>query len=101
MNLASALDVSVESSLVDLLRSLQTKMGVTRLFITHNIALLRNMAQQVAVPERGRIVPEVEDMFANPSTTTHGLSSRPHRISNCPAPCSPTARACDRAPLPP
>ncbi|MGY4541412.1 peptide/nickel transport system ATP-binding protein [Arthrobacter sp. UYNi723] len=66
--ITSALDVSVQSSLVDLLRSLQAEMGLTLLFITHNIALVRNIAQQVAVLERGRIVEfgEVEGVFANP-----------------------------------
>lgn len=66
--ITSALDVSVQSSLVDLLRNLQAEMGLTLLFITHNIALVRNIAQQVAVLERGRIVEfgEVESVFANP-----------------------------------
>lgn len=66
--ITSALDVSVQSSLVDLLRQLQAEMGLTVLFITHNIALVRNVAQQVAVMEQGRIVEfgDVEDVFANP-----------------------------------
>ncbi len=66
--ITSALDVSVQSSLVDLLRSLQAEMGLTLLFITHNIALVRNIAQQVAVLEQGRIVEfgNVENVFANP-----------------------------------
>ncbi|WP_427017040.1 ABC transporter ATP-binding protein [Pseudarthrobacter sp. P1] len=71
--ITSALDVSVQSSLVDLLRTLQAEMGLTLLFITHNIALVRNIAQQVAVLERGRIVEfgEVEGVFANPQ---HGYT---------------------------
>ncbi|MCQ9165864.1 MULTISPECIES: ABC transporter ATP-binding protein [unclassified Arthrobacter] len=66
--ITSALDVSVQSSLVDLLRGLQAEMGLTLLFITHNIALVRNMAQQVAVLERGRIVEfgDVADIFKDP-----------------------------------
>ncbi|MCY0905876.1 ABC transporter ATP-binding protein [Arthrobacter sp. H14-L1] len=66
--ITSALDVSVQSSLVDLLRSLQAEMGLTLLFITHNIALVRNIAQQVAVLEQGRIVEfgDVANVFANP-----------------------------------
>ncbi|NVM93557.1 ABC transporter ATP-binding protein [Arthrobacter wenxiniae] len=66
--ITSALDVSVQSSLVDLLRGLQAEMGLTLLFITHNIALVRNIAQQVAVLERGRIVEfgDVADIFENP-----------------------------------
>ncbi|MET3206408.1 ABC transporter ATP-binding protein [Pseudarthrobacter sp. S3] len=66
--ITSALDVSVQSTLVDLLRGLQAEMGLTLVFITHNIALVRNIAQQVAVLERGRIVEfgEVERVFADP-----------------------------------
>jgi peptide/nickel transport system ATP-binding protein len=66
--ITSALDVSVQSSLVDLLRGLQSEMGLTLLFITHNIALVRNIAQQVAVLERGKIVEfgDVADIFNNP-----------------------------------
>jgi peptide/nickel transport system ATP-binding protein len=43
-------------------------MGLTLLFITHNIALVRNIAQRVAVLEAGRIVElgAVEDVFARP-----------------------------------
>jgi peptide/nickel transport system ATP-binding protein len=66
--ITSALDVSVQSSLVALLRRLQAEMGLTLLFITHNIALVRNIAQQVAVLEAGRIVEfgAVEAVFADP-----------------------------------
>lgn len=66
--ITSALDVSVQSSLVELLRGLQAEMGLTLVFITHNIALVRNIAQQVAVLEAGRIVEHgtVEQVFADP-----------------------------------
>ena len=66
--ITSALDVSVQSSLVELLRELQSEMGLTLLFITHNIALVRNVAQRIAVLEAGRIVEcgQVEDVFADP-----------------------------------
>lgn len=66
--ITSALDVSVQSSLVDLLRQLQAEIGLTLLFITHNIALVRNIAQQVAVLQNGRIVEfgDVTDVFNSP-----------------------------------
>ncbi|WP_198149918.1 ABC transporter ATP-binding protein [Castellaniella caeni] len=54
--ITSALDVSVQSALVELLRRLQSESGLSLLFITHNIALVRNVAQRVAVLQRGRIV---------------------------------------------
>ena len=58
----------MQSSLVALLRELQAHMGLTLLFVTHNIALVRNVAQHVAVLEAGRIVElgPVEDVFTRP-----------------------------------
>lgn len=66
--ITSALDVSVQSSIVELLRQLQVEMGLTLLFITHNIALVRNIAQKVAVLEKGEVVEYggVEEIFADP-----------------------------------
>jgi len=52
----SALDVSVQASIVELLRDLQREMGLTLLFVTHNIALVRHIAQRVAILQNGRIV---------------------------------------------
>jgi peptide/nickel transport system ATP-binding protein len=64
----SALDVSVQSAIVSLLSQLQQQMGLTLLFVTHDIALVRNVAQSVAVLERGRIVEHggVLDVFRQP-----------------------------------
>jgi peptide/nickel transport system ATP-binding protein len=52
----SALDVSVQAAVVELLRQLQRQQGLAMVFITHNIALIRSIAQQVAVMHDGRIV---------------------------------------------
>lgn len=52
----SALDVSVQSSIVELIQQLQRDLGLSLLFVTHDIALVRNVAQEVAVLETGRIV---------------------------------------------
>jgi peptide/nickel transport system ATP-binding protein len=51
----SSLDVSVQAAVVELLRRLQQQ-GLAMVFITHNIALIRSIAQQVAVMHDGRIV---------------------------------------------
>jgi peptide/nickel transport system ATP-binding protein len=51
----SALDVSVQAAVVELLRRLQRQHGLAMIFITHNIALIRSIAQQVVVMHNGRI----------------------------------------------
>ncbi|HEX2247114.1 MAG TPA: ABC transporter ATP-binding protein, partial [Arthrobacter sp.] len=52
----SALDVSVQASIIDLLRSLQNESGMSMLFVTHNIALARHISQRMAVLQNGRLV---------------------------------------------
>jgi peptide/nickel transport system ATP-binding protein len=52
----SALDVSVQAAIVDLLGELQREMQLGLLFVTHNLALIRTIAQEVAVMSEGHIV---------------------------------------------
>ena len=54
----SALDVSVGAQIINLLRSLQQRYGLTCLFISHSMPLVRYLCQRIAVIERGRIVEE-------------------------------------------
>lgn len=65
----SALDVSVQATVVELLAELRADMGLTLLFVTHDIALVRNIAQEVAVLQDGHIVEHarVEQLFAQPA----------------------------------
>jgi peptide/nickel transport system ATP-binding protein len=52
----SALDVSVQAAIVDLLAQLQRDLGLAMLFVTHNLPLVRAVAHRVAVMQSGRIV---------------------------------------------
>ena len=65
----SALDVSVQAAIVELLAELQRELGLAMLFVTHNLPLVRSIAQRVAVMSAGRIVElgPVERVLHSPS----------------------------------
>ena len=52
----SALDVSVQAAIIDVLAELQRELNIGLLFVTHNLALIRTLSQEVAVMSEGRIV---------------------------------------------
>ncbi|MCC8020551.1 MAG: ATP-binding cassette domain-containing protein [Akkermansia sp.] len=64
----SALDVSIQSQILNLLNDLRLSMGLTMLFISHDLSVVRYMADRIAVMQRGRIVEygEAEAVFRRP-----------------------------------
>jgi peptide/nickel transport system ATP-binding protein len=64
----SALDVSVQAQILNLMRDLQDKFGLTYLFISHNLAVVRHMATRIGVMYLGRVVEiaESRQLFDTP-----------------------------------
>jgi ABC-type oligopeptide transport system ATPase subunit len=64
----SALDVSVGAQIVNLLRGLQREHGLTYLFISHSMPLVRYLSTRIAVMKHGRLVEtgEAEEICAHP-----------------------------------
>ncbi|MGR9166062.1 ABC transporter ATP-binding protein [Rhizobium leguminosarum] len=77
----TALDVTVQAQILELLRQLKAVHGMSMLFITHDLGIVRKFADRVCVMTKGRIVETgtVEDVFANPKHeyTRHLLASEP------------------------
>lgn len=64
----SALDVSIQAQVLNLLRDLQEKRGLTYLFVTHNLSVVRHVSDQICVMYLGQVVElcPTKELFRNP-----------------------------------
>jgi oligopeptide/dipeptide ABC transporter ATP-binding protein len=64
----SALDVSVQAQVLNLFETLRADLGLTYVFITHDLAVVRRLADRIAVMYLGRVVEEAacDELFADP-----------------------------------
>jgi peptide/nickel transport system ATP-binding protein len=65
----SALDVSVQARILDLLTDLQEKLGVSYLLISHDLGVIHHMAERVLVMKDGAVVEsgDVDEVFTSPA----------------------------------
>src|SRR6185312_3640531 len=85
----SALDLSVQAQVLNLLNDLQQKLGVSYLFISHDLSVVRHVTDRVAVMYLGRVIETgpTEDVFARPlHPSTASLMSASPRLAPAPRP---------------
>ena len=82
----SALDVSIQAQIINLLSDLKSQYGLTLVFISHDLALVKHIADQVLVMQKGSLKEKntVDEIFENPKDdyTKKLLSSLPKEDPN-------------------
>jgi microcin C transport system ATP-binding protein len=89
----TALDVTIQAQILELLKGLQRELGMAMLLITHDLGVVRRMADRVYVMSKGRIVEEgrTADVFERPQHpyTRHLMSAEPKGKPPQPSPGAP------------
>ena len=89
----TALDVTVQAQILKLLKELQGRLGMAMLFITHDLGIVRKIADRVCVMKDGKIVEESagrRDLQVAAASLHPGAARRRAAVRT---PCSPTRRA--------
>jgi ABC-type microcin C transport system duplicated ATPase subunit YejF len=90
----TALDLSVQAEILDLLKTLQTEMGLSMLFITHDLGVVRHIADRVLVMQQGRVVEQgtMDAVLSHPQEayTRALLAARPQPPATVPPPSGST-----------
>jgi len=96
----TALDVTVQAQILKLLKDLQRRLGMAMLFITHDLGIVRRVADRVCVMSRGRIVEEgaTERIFAAPEHpyTRALMAAQPQGEPAAPDPDAPMVLEADQ-----
>ncbi len=95
----TALDVTVQAQVLKLMRDIQAKLGMAILLITHDLGVVRNMADRVCVMNDGLIVEQgpVAEVYDHPKEdyTRHLLASEPKGLPDDADPAAPEIMSCE------
>ncbi|MDR5823580.1 ATP-binding cassette domain-containing protein [Caballeronia sp. LZ043] len=89
----SALDVSVQAQVANLLKELQSSLGLTYLFVANNLLMARFMSDRVAILDRGRIIEtgDADDVFEHPAQSfTQRLIDASLNVRHAVSPSTPS-----------
>jgi len=96
----TALDVTVQAQILALLKALQARMGMAMLFITHDLGIVKKIAERVCVMQGGRIVEQgpVGEIFAAPkhAYTRALIAAEPKGMPAAPQPSAPIVVSADK-----